>query len=421
MSNVIRIMDYQPDRAALKTKFRPWHVEALLNQAADLMDKCLGELREYAALNYAWNQFSIDLMTLRKELDLDIAHKEDYKRDKITVDAKQKFFTDSQSSFDAAKAEAAQLHSYKSNEGQGNAGWTRAAQNYREKLVEDFSRNMEKTLADLHVAWFNSDVGYNESRLEIREGAVKEKEDRSVSGQPLALNWQSELVWIRLKRDYEDALNRACIAEEGLERFYGHKPDVSVLPGSEQPMEAAISHLEIWIRKSIEWLVAYQQREQAFTRVVSIRSLLTKETWNSLKEAKDHFETSLTIPAALFSNHDNTRLRGIGASFIGDVGDVPWSLIVRVPKEAIYQRNGQSINVIQGDLPSCFLGRVENRKAVRLLEISGVVSLMNASPIGRLGPLGSWSLEMFRPSGTAEEFSEIEDVLLEISVVGQPK
>lgn len=37
--------------------FRKWHVEALLNQAADLMDRCLDELRDLRSLLFAREQF----------------------------------------------------------------------------------------------------------------------------------------------------------------------------------------------------------------------------------------------------------------------------------------------------------------------------------------------------------------------------
>jgi hypothetical protein len=51
-AKVFRIIDYRPNQQMLSTKFRPWHVEALLNQAADLIDRCLAELREYSSLIY---------------------------------------------------------------------------------------------------------------------------------------------------------------------------------------------------------------------------------------------------------------------------------------------------------------------------------------------------------------------------------
>jgi hypothetical protein len=280
---------------------------------------------------------------------------------------------------------------------------------------------MENTITDNYLNWFASDVTLNQEKLKIRLESIKKKKDASAPGQPFALKWQSEFVWARLSRNYEDALNRALVAEEGLENFYGHRVKENVLPPPNQPIEVSISNLAIWIRNSIEWLVAYQQIDQAFTRVVSVRSLVAKDVWDKLRVARDRFTISLTIPSDLFVSHYNVRLRGVGACILGNAGSIPWSMIVQLPKDALYQRSPDDFKLKQNDLPSCLLGRVENRKVSRPLEISGLISLMNASPVGQQTVDGVWTIEITKPVGTSEKFSEIDDLLLEVNCVGQPK
>src|SRR5438105_4692045 len=51
---------YVPSKERL-ANFRFWHVETLLNQAADLLDRCLRERRDYDAGCEAYRKFQLDL------------------------------------------------------------------------------------------------------------------------------------------------------------------------------------------------------------------------------------------------------------------------------------------------------------------------------------------------------------------------
>ena len=50
------VVSYLPDPKLLAAKFRPWHTEALLDQAAFLIERCLGDFKEYSDLDYRWKQ-----------------------------------------------------------------------------------------------------------------------------------------------------------------------------------------------------------------------------------------------------------------------------------------------------------------------------------------------------------------------------
>ena len=107
---------------------------------------------------------------------------------------------------------------------------------------------------------------------------------------------------------------------------------------------------------------------------------------------------------------------------LGEAGKVPWSITLQLPEQALYERSGQSVPVNQFGRPVCLLGRVENRRSLRSLEICASNSWIDASPIGRGTSAGLWSLEVFKPVGaTSESFGHLEDVVLELSVVGVPR
>jgi len=379
------IVSYRPDPDMLAANFNPWHVEALLDQAAALIERCLEDFREYSSLDYAWNRFKSDLEMLEKQVELDKKPELDKRPETVTP--------------------SGWVYHHADDAPEGN-GETRA-----EGETEP-DENMAERQAESATA------GAKGSAY-LRVEAVARKKELSAPGRAFALDEQRDLVLKRLCRDYEEAVNRVCVAEGGLKMIYGHAGLSSPVPAEAETLGSSITNLCIWTRNAIEWLVAYRQMEQACTRVVSVRALLSRSAWGQLRHARDSFSVKLQVPADLFQGYDNCRLRGIGVSLIGEAGTVPWSAMVRLPEAAIFIRARQSVEVDQSDLPPCVLGRVENRRGVRTSEMCGEASHLNASPIGRSTTEGLWSLEIWKPVGAASEsFAQVDDVVLEIKTVG---
>lgn len=379
---------YRPDPDLLATKFRYWQLELLLNQSDDLIHRCLDDFKEYSTLNYEWNLFQADLEIQERKLGLyrRATGKDLFNRDIVAPSGEE-----------------------------NTPGEMQEAQDESEVLT--LTEPIEEEPAK---SGFAADDGVNSS-ADFRAEDLQLKRDLAAPGQPFALNERRDLALRRLCRDYEEAVDRACVAEEGLRKLYGHAAASSPLPDAAETLGTSITNLWIWIRNAIAWLAGYHQLEQPFTRVVSVRSLLNRNAWALLKHSRDSYCLKLQVPADLFRGHDNCHLRGVGAALLGETGTVPWSMVIRLPEEAVYERSGRSFEVDQSGRPSCLLGKVENRTSVRPMELCGVSSLLNASPIGRPSQKGLWSLEMFKPVGAlSESFGHIDDVVLEINAVGIP-
>jgi hypothetical protein len=427
------IFTYKPDVKKLKSRFREWHVESLLNQAADLIDKALEELREYNSLDYAWAQFDLELAAQEQELKLDrkrVTEGELLERELKLVREKKEFLEQTTANYNLSVTDAKnapELEGRLKDPGT-NPAYTRAHQAFLDKMIEQAARNLEITQTDDRYKWAEHDKTYHYEMLKNRELISQRKSALTADGQAFDIRGQCELVFKRLERSYTDALDRACVAEAGLKKLYGFEQEKNALQPLGQPIAISINNLAIWVRNSIQWLVAYGQLDQAFTCAISVRSLATKEEWRDLQGANDRFSLAVEIPATYFANHDNVRLRGIGASLIGKPGDVgitPWSLVVGVPHQAAYTREGRDEYITQ-ELPYCLLGRVENRTSLRPIEVCGLISLMNASPVGQ-PPLGTgddkgrkWHVEIIPPANSSESLSKLEDIILEINVVGIP-
>lgn len=380
---------YHPDLKILASRYRTWHVKEILNEAATLIERCIIEYREYYALDYDWNRFRLDLTTQEKDIDL-------HRRRE----------TEEPPESEPAVTEEDEVA-------------TALSETEEEPAPEMLGTAAE---AELPFEQPPEPVPVTMTKLDLRSEEAQRKRELSAPGQPFALNEQRDLTLKRLCRDYEEAVDRAWVAEQGLRKIYDHSQLATPLPSGAETLSESITHLAIWVRDAREWLARYQQHEESFTRVVSVRSQLGRNAWALLKHSRDSYSLKFRMPPELFQGHDNCHLKGVGAWLVGDAGSVPWSMIVRLPEEAMYERWGQRVEVDQSARPSCLLGRVQNNRSAQPVEICGTNSLLNATPIGQGNQEGLWSLEIYKPLGaTSESFSHLEDVVLELSATGIPQ
>lgn len=388
------IVSYRPDPAMLAAEFSPWQAEVLLCEAAVLLERCLVDLKEYTSLDRAWKSYSNDLEILEKEVELDL------KRAAEEAPGQEV----------APPEEAVQ-------EPEQEPEQEPAAQQSGEETGQEGNEPEIPEAAEVPP-----EAASPGTFLGLRSEAVRRKKELAAPGGAFALDEQRDLVLKRLCRDYEEAVNRVAVAEEGLKLLYGYDGEGSPLTSWADTLGSSITGLTVWTRNASEWLVRYQRKEQSFTRAFSVRALMNRNAWGQLRHARDSFSFRLQVPAEIFQGFDNCRLRGMSASLLGEAGSIPWSALLRLPEDALFLRSGQKVEVDQSFLPPCLLGRVENRRSVRRSEFCGMVSHANASPLGRPTPEGFWSLELLRPAGSSSElFAQLDDVVIEMKVSGVPQ
>jgi len=234
---------------------------------------------------------------------------------------------------------------------------------------------MDRDLNDNLITWAAQDTQYNNDMLEDRKADLSRRQTAVAPGGVLSPFLRDDFIAARLDNSYGDAVDRACVAQQGLKTIYDFVvPDQMLPPPDDQEIDVRVSAVALWIRRATEWLVAYQQLDQAFTRVLSIAAL-SGNKWDDRLKATEQFRVSIQISRESFADHENVRLRGIGATILGDAGVIPWPAIVRLPKRAVYVRSAQPAKVDQSDLPVCLLGRIENKKSFRAPELCGLISL----------------------------------------------
>lgn len=427
LSHFVNLAEYRPDMPAARARFQFRHVEPLLNQCADILDRCLSELRYGLTLHESWVRFSSTLASDIEELRLDIERNPPPTREVDIARRRSEFFAQSQGNWETSAREAQKLYNYSSGESQGMAGWTRAGQNNEEKKVANIARDIEREVARIQIESAVADQVYHSGQVVYRQADIDRRRMESVPGGLLDLVGQRNLVFERVQRDYEDALNRAAIAAEGLDLIYGYTPErgpARPMPAESASPSAAISHLANWVRSAIEWLVAQGQVEQAFTDSVSVRTKIGEAGWKQLQK-KGMGEILLTLTPKMYDYmYRNVRLRGISASLVGVPAIVPWTILVTLPPNGAYHRGEDVITVAQPSL-RCNLGRVESRQSIRAPEVCGQITLLNASPLSAsLDDFDRLRIEVSppypNPVNAKDTIRKLEDIVMELSLVGLP-
>jgi hypothetical protein len=418
--------DYRPAKEAL-SRFRFWHVESLLNQAADLLDRCLRDRGEYNGLRSQWELMRI--VAEKENRDLKILN------DRVDAgwldQPRQLLETEIKTGEEIiAKAQEA------SDQCLGIPNWDNPgampAQDQKRIQKDQFHLTKlqywwARDLYDTRRRWADEEKSFRLREMESR-GLQQQSRLESMREPDGALNYESQARTIRerIERDLQDALDRIVVASHGLKLLYGYleEPPLETLSSDLTRIDVAA----LWCRRAIKWLVAFGQLDQASTYVFSMKRILGQQWDTAIRdgglsgEANFKFNTQ----ADVFDSHRFVRLRGVCSYLIGGVEDVgPWTVDVSLPQSAL---SVQTINGSAGDkfvkidqslLPSCRLGRVETKGSFRPPEVAGAISLMNASPIC-FDPSDCWTVKLRSPTD-GRALSKLKDCFIEINVVGRPK
>lgn len=388
-----------------------------MNQAANLADQCLKDLAELKQLESSDFNLNQEIALAEKIIEIEESKPEFFERDLIVNEnyhegLHARYLYDNQ---------ASNLALAITNTGLGQN--PKDSILLYERYVIDTVQKFERQLSEKRRNWFRADSQKNRQLFDFKTEQLATRKTQREKTMALDFAYQKELCLTRLESNYRDSLNRAFIAEDGLEIIYGREPTLGDRLLESEDLQFRVNELRNWIYKSIESVMAYSQLDQSFTTCVSLRYALSEDGFATLNSSNEDFNTAFEISRDLFplGTHQNIRLKGIGAFFVGKVGDIPWRIEIGVPTNAVYLRDADEFTVDQTNVPSCILGRVESRNSVRGVEFGGMVSLNNVSPIAAEGNSlsQSWRIKIDRPHSTTEMFNNIEDIILELNLTGK--
>lgn len=428
-------LNYFPDEQVisddLKRQFRFWHVESLLNQSATLASQCLEHLQQFKQLEMLEFNLQQEIIMAEKELEIE-EKKKPWDRDVLGNNDYIDYLKNRQQHDDVALRYRKTLMDWTTSPPDSDYGgnhhqreissWSKLVE-YHERCVTDKTQQYEKKNAENKKKWFADDKLLSENLLLLRKQLLLKKKEQVEKTKALDFKYQKDLVFSILNLVFKDCVDRCIIAEEGLVNIFGVQSSLKELLSKQEDMQYKAATLYSWIYEQIIYLTAYAQLDQAFTVCLSLRSLITEEEFTQIRESGEEALCTFYVPMYLFpiNTHSNIRLKGIGAYFLGNAGESPWKLEIKLPGDAVYIRGDDTVGVDQSDVPGCILGRVQKVNASRQLEYAGMISLNNISPISadteNAGSL--WSLKINRPYAAGEQFGQVDDIIIELNLNGK--
>jgi hypothetical protein len=415
------------------------HVEPLVDQAADLLDRSIQERASYDAISEKALKLALELNEY-KELDkihqreesaglYDVPHAESSAR----ANAEQrnqggmrmnkyliKNMLDRYFSFEKFNSVANEYrksawlgglvpyswegqrfggyasHTYGSvtkeaNDHMADAGWETALhsmgqQEIQARIQEETYESAELSSGELlhgleaKAKWDNVNRSFQRQRTLVARKFQDLKAKAATSPDGI-LNYAKRLGGIRsrFEQDFKSAYSRLIAAEKGLRIVYGYnKP----LPRDSSQIDFYDDVL-FWTRDAIDWLVRFSRLEQTIVLPLEVRRLTGPDRWDEgCKNGVWTFEVS----ESAFPNMHHMRMRGVSVTVSksgrGTAHDL-YQVILKAPKASRFTHlHCDQVPVDQASLPPLVFGRVSEREDRREPDILGLSSWHNVSPVG---------------------------------------
>lgn len=395
----------------------PRQVERLINQAAELLDRCLSDRAEFDRLR---SQAFEEWLELCRFVRVDQIHTEEieagiydlsHQRTVAELEAERRRWYSSE---EASSALQERLHLFdhdeaieqevKDRETQGYVGAAPATRGAREPWYKpgwpsgiggnkmDAMATLESQSAmrylardrlsseiqavkehgefaaigtrlhwlERNAAWTEKEREFQSRRVQIDRDAhdLRAREFTKKNG-ALAYVERSKQVYRRFIGDFREALARLRAVEAGLLEVYQCKYPL--------PEELTIESLVEWSRAVINWLVRWSQHEQSTTIVCSAKRILGAE---GLSNALQSGVLELELREPIEARFSFARMRGLSvhveANSSNGIQPV-WRLQVQLPQE---------------DVPILEVGRAFSRAVARPADLLGAISTHNAVPFG---------------------------------------
>jgi hypothetical protein len=423
-----RVLPIRPNLDRALKKFRPINIEIHLNRAADLLDRCLAGRTQLKALEAQDTQrkYQLKMSDAREALDEKRIESGYFKSASDKAAERKRVLDSNVGRYSAVDTALRTIYTHAGSD--SLAQWHALAEQDKHAISRSFF------LSDLEAAVVEERLQREEyERTQSLVSLASEVRDDfsadMVRGDDHAgVNFQIQAMQIRLRiaRDYKEACDYMLSAMTGLKAVFGQTLSEPGPVVAASTLWEIVENLDVsvnWVRTAIQWLNGFSLIDQAATVVIPLKKLLSQDDWHSIQVCNGQqvfFDIDLH---SHFKGLSWVRFRGLSASYVSsEPAGYPLSLQVTLPADAGYfdQERSSYIRIDQRTFPSCMLGSVWDLKIPRTPELWGAVSLMNASPIGFGSAAGAkWSIASMPAQGTQLLRTDIQDIYLEIRVVGQ--
>jgi hypothetical protein len=263
---------------------------------------------------------------------------------------------------------------------------------------------LRKESFDRQAKFSLAEIGFRGEREQAARDTLWEKVYQAQAADGL-LNYNQRIAAAeaRFAADFRDVLALLTSAQRGLKDVYGY--------AAEFPKEGSAGYFEAvsqWTRTASSWRTTFAQQDQTYVLALSVKDL-AKSQWEAALATP---EWSFEISEDLFPGQSHVRLRGVSVAVaIAPPEPPPSKGAAAKPPDTPTPEGYWSARVSPtAALPTCFLGRVTDWNSPRDPEIAGASVLHNASPLGK------WKLSLSPKSTSGIPAARLQDVTLYLHV-----
>jgi hypothetical protein len=263
--------------------------------------------------------------------------------------------------------------------------------------------------------WERKNASFRRARTDaLRKIYERKRELLSRPGGGLDFAGQLESALTRCRRDFSDGLAHAAAAASGLRTIFGYPTELpkdveTAMRDRQEGVGKALDSAITWVRDAASWLTRFFQTDGQQSLVVSLRQILSLETWQAFLRTGD---AQFELPEDLFPSQSHVRLRGVSLHTMGAKGVFGASL--SAPPSSFYRMSDGKINSVdQRDIPPIRIGGVRDYESNRSPEIGGTAIAYNVSPIG------IWSFSLSDISTSGRGLPDINDVIVEFALASK--
>ena len=263
--------------------------------------------------------------------------------------------------------------------------------------------------------WDYADIDFQRRRTEEARKNAQEKVRLSVTpGGAFNYSDQAKASRDRFVRDLYDAMGRLKACKDGLKVIFGYD---TPFPKSLSARNNDVFLVDIlndcikWTRDSVRYLSAFGLLDQGYTLGISVKQLLGLQAW---QEGLASGEWTFLMGDNLVPKQSVVRLTGVNIFVRPSAG--MWTGSLQAPSESYYMRlSGEKEIVDQSNVPPVLFGRIGSRNVERYREIYGTMLLRN------IAPMGKWAIKISPLSTYGEQISSIEDIEIDFDLMIQAR
>lgn len=378
-------MKFAPTSTELLARYRIWNCEELLNQAVDLLERCLSEyIVGIAQFDSAISRHSGKIERIRQTAKKKLADEANLLgRELDILTAEERFLNDINVNQDAhGGANWHANEAYQRAEAANNPViHAQAGLEFHREAITNKRYLKDKDVIRSRVANATEEARILREEIDGIDGVMDLVEN--IEAPHSVVDTLFAKMSALVESDYKSAVERLTIASDGLSTIFGY-PIAFTAPEGEL-IEIVLKCLE-WARAAIAWRKSSNHFDESNVHLVLLSG---KDIKRSADGKSDVFEFKISksqIQAAHGVPIHTIRMVGVCVSFASTVtGTRLLTSIITAPTSALaIRRDGSTVGIDQTLLPALACGRIQSTDNKRPQEIVGASAWSNASPISEI-------------------------------------